>query len=119
MSVKKYQEFIPHAVLQDSVKRLWILEKEYTAEDDVEEIEDFLIGKRLNTLYEPRQVQAAAKLLYRTKGQFRITELADYCHLSLRQLQRQFDEATSISPKTLARTIRFEAIRNRLMFERA
>src|SRR4029453_14962578 len=38
MPVKRYQEFIPHAVLQDSVKRLWVLEKEYTADDNIEEI---------------------------------------------------------------------------------
>src|SRR5262245_59928986 len=38
MPVKKYQEFIPHATLQDSVKRFWILEKEYTADDDIEEV---------------------------------------------------------------------------------
>lgn len=83
----------------------------------VEEIEDLLISERLNTLFEPKQVQTAAKLLYHTKGQFRVAELADYCNLSVRQLQRHFDHATGVSPKTLARTIRFEAIRNRLMFE--
>jgi hypothetical protein len=33
MPVKKYQEFIPHSTLQDSVKRFWILEKEYGVED--------------------------------------------------------------------------------------
>lgn len=222
MPVIKYQEFIPHTVLQDYVKRFWILEKEYTAEDSleevipdacielilnfgsayvqiggstprelpnvcllgllskplilqangvvkivavrffawgalpflknelqrdstltieldhawrsaaskiaakvdageyqaaVEEIEDFLIGRRLNTLFEPQQVRTAAKLLYHTKGQFRVAELADYCNLSVRQLQRQFDDATGVSPKTLARTIRFEAIRNHLRIE--
>ena len=88
-----------------------------TTRSAVEEIEDFLIGKRLNLLFEPHQVQTAAKLLYHSKGQFRVAELADYCNLSVRQLQRQFDDATGVSPKTLARTIRFEAIRNRLMFE--
>src|SRR5262249_28920477 len=46
-----------------------------------------------------------------------VAELADYCNTSVRQLQRQFDDATGVSPKSLARTIRFEAIRNRLMFE--
>jgi AraC-like DNA-binding protein len=222
MPVIRYQEFIPHAVLQDYVKRFWILEKEYTAEDSieevvpdacielilnfgnaylhisgssthklprivliglqskplklqaagvvkivavrffawgalpflksevqrdntvklelddvwstvvpkiaakvhadeyqeaVEEIEDFLIGQRLDTLFEPQKVQTAAKLLYRTKGQFRVAELADYCNLSVRQLQRQFDDETGVSPKTLARAIRFETIRNRLMFQ--
>src|SRR5262249_38914984 len=38
MPVRKYQEFIPHATLQDSVKRFWILEKEYTAADEIEEV---------------------------------------------------------------------------------
>src|SRR5262245_49884988 len=38
MPVVKYQEFIPHPVLQDDVKRFWILEKEYTAQDRVEEV---------------------------------------------------------------------------------
>src|SRR5262249_19763083 len=37
--------------------------------------------------------------------------------MSARQLERQFDDATGVSPKTLARTIRFESIRSRLMFE--
>jgi AraC-like DNA-binding protein len=222
MPVKKYQEFIPHPTLQDSVKRFWILEKEYTAEDAieevtpdacvelilnwgnsysvisgsakrelpnvclvglltktlrlkakglvrivavrffawgalaflknaagrtdvtqvdldptwqhvvqrtgvmvrgnnyqkaVEEIEDFLIGLRLNILFDPKQVRTAAKLLYDKRGQFRVSELADYCHLSMRQLQRQFDQTTGISPKALARAIRFESIRERLMFD--
>ena len=36
MPVRKYQEFMPHTDLQDSVKRFWILEKEYTVEDSVE-----------------------------------------------------------------------------------
>jgi hypothetical protein len=44
----------------------------------VEQVEDFLIGLRLNTLFDPQQVRTAAKLLYHTKGQFRVAELADY-----------------------------------------
>src|SRR5262245_32980077 len=38
MPVIKYQEFMPHTVLQDDVKRFWILEKEYTTEDSIEEV---------------------------------------------------------------------------------
>src|SRR5262245_34113731 len=38
MPVTKYQEFMPHKVLQDDVKRFWILEKEYTEEDSIEEV---------------------------------------------------------------------------------
>jgi AraC-like DNA-binding protein len=222
VTIRKYQEYIPHSFLRDDIKRFWVLEKDYTADDPVEEIipdacvelilnfgsryeradgveryllpnvclmglqrkplrlqangvvkivavrffpwgplsffhdplhtsgptevyldddwqsaigkiaahverldydkaiadlEDFLLAKRLCSLFDLKRVQAAAKLLYRTKGQFRISELADYCNLSIRQLQRQFEGATKTSPKVLARTIRFEAIRNRLMFE--
>src|SRR5262245_31952971 len=38
MPLIRYQEFIPHTVLQDHVKRFWILEKEYTTEDSIEEV---------------------------------------------------------------------------------
>jgi hypothetical protein len=38
MPVIRYQEFIPHTVLQDHVKRFWILKKQYTADDSVEEV---------------------------------------------------------------------------------
>jgi hypothetical protein len=38
MPVNKYQEFIPHTTLQDSIKRLWILEKEYDKDNDIEEV---------------------------------------------------------------------------------
>src|SRR5262245_24808449 len=184
MPVKKYQEFIPHTVLQDNVKRSWILEKEYTADDDIEEvipdpcvelifnfgaayseigsspsrqlpkiclvgvlskplrlraagvvkivavrffawgalsllknnvclnstaepdldpqwrqvvervganihsgdfeiavaeIEDFLIGMRLNALFGSEQVKAEAKLLYNSNIKYRVAELADFC----------------------------------------
>ena len=222
MSVIQYQEFIPHAILQHVVKRFWVLEKEYTRENSIEEVipdacielvlnfgsayvqmggstprqlpkacmigllnkplllqaqgvvkivairmfawgplsllkngmsqteteeveldsswqnvlskikanvhaglyhevvdelEDFLIGQSLNKWFDPQQIKLAARLLYHTKGQFRVTDLADTLNVSVRQLQRQFKDATGVSPKILARTIRFEAIRNRLMFE--
>jgi hypothetical protein len=38
MPVKKYQKFIPHATLQDAVKRFWVLEKPYNTEDPIEEV---------------------------------------------------------------------------------
>jgi AraC-like DNA-binding protein len=80
-------------------------------------LEDFLIGKLLTATVELKQIQIAAQMLYYQKGQFRVAELADYCHLSTRQLQRQFHDLAGVAPKTLARSIRFEAIRNRLMFD--
>jgi AraC-like DNA-binding protein len=80
-------------------------------------LEDFLIGKRLTATVELKQIKIAAQMLYHQKGHFRVAELAEYCHLSTRQLQRQFQDGAGVAPKTLARTIRFEAIRNRLMFD--
>jgi AraC-like DNA-binding protein len=84
-------------------------------EGAVARLEDFLIGKRLTATVALKQIQIAAQMLYHQKGQFRVAELAEYCHLSTRQLQRQFHDLAGVAPKTLARTIRFEAIRNRLM----
>jgi AraC-like DNA-binding protein len=81
----------------------------------VAEVEDFLIGK-LMASFNLKQIQIAAQMLYREKGQFRVSELAEYCNISARQLQRQFQDVIGVSPKTLARTIRFEEIRSRLMF---
>jgi len=86
-------------------------------DDAVAGVEDFLIGKLLAASVDLKQIETAAKMLHHQKGQFRISELADYCNLSERQLQRVFRDSMGVSPKVLARTIRFEEIRRRLMFE--
>jgi AraC-like DNA-binding protein len=80
-------------------------------------LQDFLIQKALLRAYDLKLVRTAAKLLYHTKGQCRIEELADYCHASVRQLQRGFQRAVGASPKFFARTLRFEQAQRRLMFE--
>lgn len=80
-------------------------------------VEDFLISRLLTAAFDLKEIQIAARLLYQQKGHFRVAELADYCNLSTRQLQRRFQDVTGVSPKTLARTIRFDEIRGRLMFD--
>jgi AraC-like DNA-binding protein len=60
-------------------------------------------------------MQAALELLYTTRGQVRMEELATHCGHSLRQVQRRFKQIAGLTPKTLARLIRFEAIRHRLL----
>ena len=80
-------------------------------------VEDFLIGKLLTAAFDLKQIQTAARMLHHKKGQFRVAELAEYCHLSARQLERRFQDVVGVSPKVLARTIRFEEIRKRLMFD--
>jgi AraC-like DNA-binding protein len=79
-------------------------------------LQDYLLQKALARSYDAKLVQSAAKLLFHTKGQCRVEELADYCHTSVRQLQRHFDQAIGVSPKFYARTIRFEQAQRRLMF---
>jgi AraC-like DNA-binding protein len=80
-------------------------------------LQDFLMQKALMRSYDLKLVQTAAKLLHHTRGQCRIEELADYCHASVRQLERQFQRAIGVSPKFFARTLRFEQAQRRLMFD--
>jgi len=56
-----------------------------------------------------RTPSVAAKLLHHTKGEYRISELADYCNVSVRQLERGFQHVIGTSPKNFARTLRFES----------
>jgi len=80
-------------------------------------VEDFLIEKLLTATIDLKEIQTAARMLHHQKGQFRVSELAEYCNLSARQLERRFRDVIGVSPKVLSRTIRFEEIRRRLMFE--
>jgi AraC-like DNA-binding protein len=59
-------------------------------------LEDFLIRKLLTETFDLKQIQVAAQMLYHEKGQFKVSELAEYCSLSVRQLQRQFQDVTGI-----------------------
>jgi AraC-like DNA-binding protein len=83
----------------------------------VSSVEDHLIEKLLTATVDGNKIQTAAKMLHLHKGQFRVAELAECCNLSSRQLQRQFKDVVGVSPKALARAIRFEEIRRRLMFD--
>jgi AraC-like DNA-binding protein len=79
-------------------------------------LQEFLLPRALMRAYDSKLVRTAAKLLYHTKGQCRIEELADYCHTSVRQLERRFQRVVGASPKFFARTLRFEQAQRRLMF---
>jgi AraC-like DNA-binding protein len=80
-------------------------------------VEDHLIEKLLTATVDLKQIRAAAQMLHMQHGQFRVAELAERCNLSSRQLQRRFQDTVGVSPKGLARAIRFEEIRKRLMFD--
>ena len=80
-------------------------------------LEEFLIQQALMRTFDLKLIQTAAKLLHYTKGEYRIGELADYCHVSTRQLERRFRQVIGTSPKVFARTLRFQEAQRRLMFE--
>jgi AraC-like DNA-binding protein len=86
-------------------------------EQAVSMVEDHLIKALLGTVFDRDTLRAAANLLYHTKGQVKVVDLAEHCCLSHRQLQRKFKEGSGTTPKHLARVIRFEEIRKRLMFD--
>jgi AraC-like DNA-binding protein len=92
-----------------------VTEKSY--EKAATTLEEFLIQKALVRTYDLKLIQTAAKLLHHTKGEYRITELADYCRLSVRQLERGFQHVIGTSPKVFARTLRFQEAQRRLMFD--
>lgn len=79
-------------------------------------VEEHLISRLLTATVDLKKIQTAAQMLYLQKGQFRMAELAEHCNLSARAVQRQFRDMIGVSPKLLARAIRFEEIRKRLMF---
>jgi AraC-like DNA-binding protein len=83
----------------------------------VASVQDHLIEKLLAVTVDPATLRAAAQMLHLRKGQLRLTELAEHCGLSARRLQRAFRDTLGTSPKALARAIRFEEIRKRLMFD--
>jgi AraC-like DNA-binding protein len=80
-------------------------------------LQEFLIHQALVRTYDAGTIQAAAKLLQHTQGEYRIAELADYCNLSVRQVERGFQRVVGTTPKTFARTLRFVRAERRLMFD--
>ena len=93
------------------------LEQAVLQDDDeaaLDLLHDFLIERALNVRFEQKEIQAASQYLLDQKGQFKLSELADYCNYSSRQLERKFKKSAGVSPKALARKLRFERVREHL-----
>src|SRR5262245_32094063 len=80
-------------------------------------LQEFLLQQAVLRNYDLKLIQTAAKILHHTKGECRIADLADYCQVSVRQLERGFRRVIGTSPKVFARTVRFEQAQRRLMFD--
>lgn len=70
-------------------------------------IEDFLLARLHNTSPRPR-FDAAVGEIIGSRGQTRVDQLADRIGWSPRQLEREFRASAGLSPKVMARIIRFQ-----------
>lgn len=94
------------------------LEKVVCRDGQVEAIaqfQDFVSGLCRRDLPDLTPIRSAVALLARTKGLLSIRNVAASCFLSQSQLERRFKQFMGVSPKTYARLIRFEAIRDCLL----
>jgi AraC-like DNA-binding protein len=99
------------------VQRLQLQVTHGQYEQGAASLEEFLIQRALVRTYDLKLIQTAAKLLHHTKGEYRIAELADYCQVSVRQIERGFQNTIGTAPKVFARALRFHEAQRRLMFD--
>ncbi len=88
-------------------------------QEALELLEDWLTWRIKEVNLESNMAIEAAKMLYTSFGQGKISDLAEILGVSSRQLERGFLHSVGISAKQLARTIRFEEAHNRLLLEPA
>ncbi|MGH9972222.1 MAG: DUF6597 domain-containing transcriptional factor [Pyrinomonadaceae bacterium] len=71
-------------------------------------VEEFLLRRlAMTAAYRPR-FEAAIGAIIRSRGQARVLEVAEHVEWSPRQLEREFRVSVGLSPKALARIIRFQ-----------
>jgi AraC-like DNA-binding protein len=70
-------------------------------------VEKFLLRQMERVRARPR-LDAAVSEIIRNQGQARVRDLAAQLSWSIRQLEREFQAAVGITPKSLARVIRFQ-----------
>jgi len=80
-----------------------------------EEFEKFLIISLHSFKVNIEPIKIATELLFQNRGFVDISKLALEVNLSTRNLERKFDEIIGVSPKALARVIRFDNLKNELI----
>ena len=79
-----------------------------------EVLEDWLLRLQRGADTEPGKGVQAAQALYATPGEAKVAHLADTLNVSVRQLERDFMREVGVTPKVLARLIRFGEVQDRL-----
>jgi AraC-like DNA-binding protein len=85
-----------------------ILQASSTA-DRIRLIEAFLLNRLANQQTVDHVVKSTVKIIFDTKGQFKVHELSQQTNINRRQLTRKFSSVIGLSPKQLAKTIRIQA----------
>jgi AraC-like DNA-binding protein len=78
-------------------------------------LEHFLTTQLRDQWADLALIQAASQRLYNQRGAVSIAQMAASLYLSERSLERKFLLTTGLTPKALARVIRFNHIKNQLM----
>jgi len=85
--------------------------------ETIRELEGFLIQQLTQGKTDTARIQSATHLLFQQRGATDIAELARYTNLSVRTLERGFQETVGYSPKALARVIRFNRVKDALILD--
>jgi AraC-like DNA-binding protein len=83
-------------------------------DEAIDVLERFVAERARAVDLAPSPAIEVATSLCDTSGHGRILRLAEMSGVSIRQLERQFRQQVGMSPKTLARVIRFERARRRI-----
>ncbi len=83
-------------------------------EEAMYKLQQYVSDVRIQPPRDLHSFRAAITRLYTSYGQLRMDELAAQTALSTSQFERRFKYLTGVTPKSMARLIRFETIRNML-----
>ena len=102
------------AIMPDEVDRM---ERQIAAtvrtEEQLDILEEFLL-LRLNRVQIDSRVEDALQQIERCGGELRVSQLARDCHVSSRHLDRLLRTWVGLSPKQVARIVRFQVLLQRV-----
>lgn len=93
----------------------WQIEDNPVIEEKVSLIQRFLIQRLYALSNEDRLIETAVSMIQSTRGLMSVTSLSQALGYSKQYVERKFREQVGLSPKTLSRILRFQAVYHRWM----
>lgn len=111
------ETYVPVEAMFDeqTVADLYALFESATRKTIVEMLDDYLLQKLLVSRFDASILRGASEHLLERQGNIKIKDLANYCSLSQRQLERNISRATGKTPQEIASRLRFEHVRNTMV----